>query len=315
VPICRVHGAVALLVLTLAGCAGPAADMDCSGEGSVRGEFSEINTGAFTLRHGLAWRGEGGYIALFTPGQGSARALLLSPAPEREAETVMQLLGESLLQIDFDESGRYRRFHAIGRGSISGWSSDHRASLSVDTGGCARGRVDVSSYGSVEFALPLHAPGAALAALQQPLEAGSTALPEPEPPATNAPGAPGLDDPQAAWAWVHARLDPARPLPAFATLGLSPLVAQSLAGEPRAIAALERLRSQCPDPASARPGGYFNVEGEASTRAGKRLAGDAQLADGVDGPQLVHCRVLRLVGERWHECEPIQQDCSEYASP
>jgi len=299
----------------LAGCGGGESLMDCSGEGSVQGEFSEINTGAFAFGHGLVWRAEDGYIALFTQSKASAQALLLSPAPEREAETVMHLLGESLLRINFDEAGGYRRFSVSGQGGISGWGSDHRGRLRLDAAGCARGRVDLGSYGQARFALPLHAPAAALAALQQPLEAGDMAPAEVEQAQSMPDPAPDLADPVAAWTWVHARLDPARPLPAFSVLGLSSFVAQSLAGEPRAIAALERLRSQCPDPASARPGGYFLLEGEARTREGRVLEGDAQLAAGDAGPQLLHCRVLRLVDERWQECLPMQRDCRDLAQP
>lgn len=299
------------LVFLLAGCGGPAGWLDCSGAGEVDGNFRETNSGALTFKHGLAWRGpDGGYSVLFTDDPLLAEAGRFSPDPERETNLAAGMLGALIVGYRFKPDGAYREHFTMGSSTSSGWSGADIGRISLQDD-CLRGDVRLDHYGAGAFALPSIHPEQNLAMLGETLEIDT----RPEPTASPAPlqsgAAPTIEDASTAWVAVHAQLMATDRAVALQALDFSPLVAARLAQDARIGAALDRVRSQCPDPASARLDEYGDVVGESRPAPGIVLEGTAlTTAVGTDAV-LRLCYVMKRNGEYIDQCFPLTEDCSK----
>lgn len=301
------------LAAGLGGCAPSTAFLDCSGVGEVAGEYAEINTGALRFRHGLAWiNPDGTHEVLFGDDAALFAALRASPYPGYEAQQLGEMLGAFLVGFRFDADGDYTERFTAGTAQSQGWSGADRGHIEVDQGGCARGYATLDADDWGKFALPLQRPALLGAMLEQGVEAGAA---DGRHTADDAPrvAESGLrleEDALARWRLLHARLHGLHPAEALQALGLSWPLAEQLAGEPRALAALQRVRSQCPG-ADARLDEYGSVVGEAEPQPGVRLLATAQTFLADDGAMVLHtCYVTERNGQSVEQCWPLSADCS-----
>ncbi len=301
-------------LLALAGCGGPSARLDCSRAGQVTGSFSEINSGSLNFGHGLAWREpDGGFSVLFTDDEVLAEAGRASPDPEFETGHAAAMLGELVVGYRFHADGRYRERITLGTSSSRGWSGADRGRIALQADGCVRGDVLLDYYGDGSFALPLMQPEQNGIMQNQPLEVDSR--PEAAPPAGASETVAWTDDedPLEQWRAVHLQLSASHPVEAMGALNFSPGVAVRLAADARARAALERVRSQCPDPASATLDEYGDVGGESRPAPGIVLEGTALTSLSQTGAFLRLCYVMKRNGEYIDQCFPFSEDCSRPA--
>jgi hypothetical protein len=290
--------------------------MDCSGTGEVAGSFSEINSGSLTFEHGLAWReADGAYSVLFTDDAVLAEAGRASSDPEYETGHVATMLGELVVGYRFDADGSYRERITLGSSTSRGSSGADSGRIALQTDGCVRGDVHLDYYGDGSFALPLIQPEQNRRMHGQALEVDSR--PEPAPPARafTADKVPSDEDPLEQWRAVYIQLSASHPAEAMGALNFSPGVAVRLATDARARAALERVRSQCPDPARATLDEYGDVVGEARPAPGIVLEGTALTSLSETGAFLRLCYVMKRNGEYIDQCFPFSEDCSRPATP
>lgn len=299
----RPHLACWRLVLIVAGvaplcaCNSPSAAFDCSGDGEVRGSFSEINSGELTFRHGLIVGDAGrGYTVLFTDDDLLAKALRASPEPEAEVGAIAQMLGKLVVGYEFDVAGNYQQRITRGTSSGSGMTGSDEGRVTIDDQGCARGDVTLTSYGSGFFALPLQRD-------RRRREVEGNSMGE------SASGE--ADDPLATWADAFARLIDLHPVIPLETLGFSTPAATQLSSDPRAQAALKRVREQCPDPRTATVNEYGEVVGPSTPGHGARFNGTVQVSRGPDGPVLGHCYVMQRDDAYIEQCFPLHTDCAK----
>lgn len=300
--------------LAMAGCSGPSARMDCSGVGEVAGSFNETNSGSLSFEHGLAWREpDGGFSVLFTDDELLAEAGRASPDPEFETGHAATMLGQLLVGYRFHADGSYREHITLGSSSSRGWNGADRGRIALQADGCARGDVHLDYSGDGSFALPLMQPEQNEIMNGQPLEIDFR--PEAAPPsgASETAAWPGEEDPLEQWRAVHERLSSTHPVEAMGALNFSPDVAVRLATDARARAALERVRSQCPDPANATLDEYGDVGGESRPAPGIVLEGTALTSLSETGAFLRLCYVMKRNGEYIDQCFPFSQDCSRPA--
>lgn len=308
-----------LPTLLMCGCGGSSAGFDCGGTGTVRGRYSEINSGTLEFAHGLFWGNDvQGYRVLFTDDPLLAEALRASPDPGREAPLAANMLQVLLVGYDFKPDGNYRQHFTFGSGNSSGWSGADRGEVSIDSEGCARGDVHLDHPGDGHFALPRLHPEQIAAALNTDVEIGGATQ-----GVATAAGGSGRDDSVdmlQTWRAAYRRLHEAHPATALQALGFSAPVASVLAAHPGAKLSVERMRNQCPDPATASLNEYGEVIGEArptpvSARAGVPvvatvLSGTAMASFGGDGAVIDNCYVMKRNDEWIDQCWPISTDCT-----
>jgi hypothetical protein len=272
----------------------PSSVFDCSGKGEVRGRFSETNSGEIEFRHGVvSGNAASGYTVLFTDDALLADALRASPYPVDEVEPVARLLGELVVGYTFDADGSLREHLTRGLSTSSGSGGNDKGKITVDDKGCARGDVRLQYYGSGFFALPL------------PKRAAGEARTDVEPSSSST----RHEDPLLRYADTHARLVDRHPVIPFETLGFSTRVATVLSADPRALAALERVRTQCPHPARTSLNEYAEVVGPAEPAPGIVLSGTAVTSLHGGQPTLDNCYVMQRNGEYIDQCWPFTTDC------
>lgn len=301
-------------LLLVSACGGKSAQLDCSGTGEVSGSYSETNSGSLSFLHGLAWREpHGDYIVLFTGDPTLAAAGRSSPNPEYETGHAAQMLGELVVGFQFEPNGKFRERITLGTSTSRGSSGADRGRITLQADGCARGDVQLDYYGEGSFALPLIQPEQNGRHLTQALEIDS----RPEAAITHLPLEhhewPGDDDFLGQWSLVHAQLSSADPVEALGALNFSPAVAATLARDPRALRALQRVRSQCPNPLSAALDEYGEVSGASQAAPGIVLHGTALTSLSDNGAILRLCYVMQRNAEFIEQCFPFTQDCSQPA--
>ena len=212
-----VRAAAALLPLACCACNPPSAAFDCSGDGEVRGGFSEFNSGELQFRHGVfVGDAERGYTVLFTDDAPLADALRASTDPLHEVGAIAQMLGELVVGYEFDAAGVYRQRIVRGISTGAGMTGSDEGQVTVDDEGCARGDVTLTDYGSGFFALPVQPDRRVRTVEVDARSDGST-----------------TEDPLATWSAAYSRLLDLHPAIPLETLGFSTPVAQQLSAEPR----------------------------------------------------------------------------------
>lgn len=297
--------ALPVALALLAGCS--AADqLDCSGIGTVHGQYRDVNIGSAELRYGAAWgSAELGHSVVLSDHRGYAEALQRSARPLADSELAAELLGIVVIGANYDPSGDFVDYFTYGKGRSSGSGGGYSGSLRVDADGCARGNVALYRDNAAVFALPRWRPENASLYTQGPEGGGATATDD------GGVAPPDSDDPLQWWATLHAQLMRADPGEALLALGLSAQVAAHLATDPVALATLERLRTQCPDPARARLNEYGEVEGPSTAANGITLFGWVTTDLGEGGLTIRHCSVSQRNGEAVEQCWPLTADCRE----
>lgn len=302
--ILRASAWLAALAL-LAGCS--AADqLDCGGIGTVYGQYRDVNIGNAELRYGAAWgSAELGYGVVLSSHRGYAEALQRSARPLFDSERAAELLGLVTVGAVYDTGGDFVSYFASGKGSSRGTSSGYSGSLVIDDEGCARGNFSLYDDRNAVFALPQWRPENVRLYAQGP-EGGEVSTSQ-----AGGIDPPDTDDPLQVWAALHAQLvhpDPARGLIA---LGLSVPVAEHLANDPAALRALERLRTQCPDPARAKLNEWGEVEGPSTAAPDITLSGWVSTEIDEGRLRLRMCSVSTRNGESVEQCLPLQDDCRQ----
>lgn len=310
----RLIAGLLLAAGTLAGCSPSTAHLSCEGDGSVSGHYEEINHGELSFRHGVAWRrDDGGIDVLFSAHPAVAEALRDSPNPRLEAGLVGELLAELLIGFEYAADGVYTQRFTLGSSTGSGWSGADRGRIEVDGLGCARGWADLDGDDHGRFALPLRQPQRNAMLMRQGPEADAGRVES----ISSLSGPDVVDEPFPRWQAVHQRLHARHPAAALQALGLSLPAAERLAAEAIALAALQRLREQCPDPASAGYDDFGDVVGIVSPRPGISLESTVLTFIGPHGPQLHLCYAMARDGRPIEQCFPLRQDCSQapYVGP
>jgi hypothetical protein len=287
--------------LLLAGCGQPSGMLDCSGHGTARGSHEEINSGQLEFKHAVAFALGSGYTVIFTDDATLAELMRASPSPEYEAALAAAMLDRLLVGFRFDAQGQLLEHLTLGNSTSSGTDGSDRGAMTADTDGCARGDVRRKYHGNAYFAVPLAHPekrGAALA-----VEYGD---------ATNAamPASPD-DDMLARWRAAYARLTDLHPVTAVQALGFSAPAAAVLAADPRTAAVLERVRTQCANPARATLNEYGEVAGPSLSHDGFVFQSTVVAETAQDGAYLANCYVMHRNDEALEQCWPLKQDCSK----
>lgn len=285
--------------------------LDCSGVGNVAGSFRDSSSGSLTFRHGVAWREpDGAYSVLFTDEPLLAEAGRVSPHPAYEMGFAAEIVDALLVGYRFTPDGSYRDRFTAGRSTSSGWSSADSGDIAVDASGCVRGDVQLDGNGDGAFALPLTSPEHNAAMLVEALEVDTRSEAAMSAASLAADAAPAAEDPLAQWNDIHAQLMASDPAFALQAMNFSRDVAARLASDARVLAALERVRHQCPDPASASLDEYGDVIGLSRPAPGIVLEGKALTSLGENGAFLRLCYALQRNGEPIEQCFPYKEDCS-----
>ncbi len=305
VPTCMRLG-LFLALTPLIGCGKLSDALDCSGAGETRGSYKSSNNGELDFEHGLAWRNtDGTYTVLFTRDTVLAEALRVSPEPEWESARIGEVLRELLVGFQFHPDGKYHQHITLGTSTSSGWSGADKGSIKLDADGCLRGDVVLDHYGAGHFALPLieHQPS---------VTTGNAAVEyDPRPERDAARTGQGTEpDALAVWSQAWARLQSAHPVTALQTLGFSQAVATRLVDDKRALAALARIRGQCPEPGSAKIGDYGDIEGPAHPKPGMVMGASGSTEISPLGEVFIKCYIMQRNGEYIDQCWPLTTDCT-----
>ncbi len=308
------------------------ASLSCEGEGEgqAQGGYDDANSGAGQFRYGAAWThgtdeaepSADGMLSLLDPlrhsvvltdERGFAEAMRASADPERDVWILGDLFNANRIRVEYDADGKAVAYQldTAHRGSSTvppDAPNFGKGRLAIDEAGCVRGGFRFDFRREAQFALPLWRSDAAAWFAQSP-EAGVEDGHAAEPPRP----APQPDDALAQWAQVHAQLMLENPAHALLALGLTPSAATVAAEFPQVRATLERLRTQCPDPARSRPEPQFHAFGEivgvASPAPEIELAGTVR-TQAVDGAAVLQqCYVTGRNGQPVEQCWPMQSDC------
>ena len=287
--------------LLLAGCGQPSDMLDCSGHGTARGSHDEINSGQLDFKHAVAFALDGGYTVIFTDDATLAELMRQSPSPEQEVALAGAMFDRLLVGFRFDGHGQLLQHLTLGNSTSWGTDGSDRGAMTADTDGCARGDVRRKYNGNAYLAVPLAHPerrGAELA-----VEYGA---------ATNAavPYAPD-DDLIARWREAHERLTNLHPVTAVQALGFSASAAAVLAADPRTRDVLERVRTQCVDPAQATLNEYGEVAGPSPSHDGFVFQSTVVTETDRDGEYLANCWVMQRNDESLEQCWPLKTDCTK----
>ena len=140
----------------------PEAPVAISGKTSVKGHFSEVNTGTFDFVDGIAWPGGLGTVVYVVSKPIASAAIAGSPCPMTMARSLTVLRNAGWSEVTLDSAGKSDYFGAgtpfggSGREQEVGgkyWSSTLRKA-----GNRVAGRVDHKDKGNFEFDLPLSSP-------------------------------------------------------------------------------------------------------------------------------------------------------------
>lgn len=291
------------MVLTglLAGCGQPSDMLDCAGDGTARGSHDEVNSGQLDFKHAVAFAQGGGHTVIFTDDATLADVMRQSPDPEREGALAASMFDRLLVGFRFDGGGQLKEHLTLGNSTSWGTDGSDRGAMRIDDAACARGDVRRKYHGNAYFAVPLAHPeqhGGALA-----VEYGE---------ATNAaiPAVPDHDL-LARWRAAHARLTDLHPVTAVQALGFSASAATVLAADPRTQSTLERIRTQCADPALATLNEYGEVSGPSPAHGGFVFQSTVVTETAADGEYLANCWVMHRNDEALEQCWPLKQDCSK----
>ncbi|MFA5938230.1 MAG: ankyrin repeat domain-containing protein [Sinimarinibacterium sp.] len=278
----------------------PSLIMSCSGEGSARGHYGEVNFGELDLDYAVVSASEGGHVVIFSDDPTVAAAMRSSPEPETEGPLAAAIFGRRLLGVRFDGDGE--AFEFLERSNSWKWDGSGnfaQGQVRIDRHGCARGGVRIARHGVGRFAVPLHGPQGLVS--QERSQAGS------HPESRDA-------DPLALWSEAHARLMDPDAVTAIQALGFSEPAAAVLAEDPRMAAVLKRMRTQCTDPAQARFDGFGDIEGRSPSDNGVVFRSQVKARATVSGAVIDRCSVMeRTFGELWNQtdqCWPLMEDCS-----
>jgi hypothetical protein len=296
-----------LAAAVIGGCGGQlSSTMDCGGEGAVRGKYENVNDGKLEFKQGVAWRNDAGsYTVLFTGDPVLAKALRASPDPDSEAARLGQVLGELLVGLQYHPDGKFEQRITRGTSTSSGRSNRDEGHAAADAQGCLRGDVKLSGYGFAHFALPLLAPEKIAATIGGGVEADSRAQ-QPLAPASVDDEADALTRWSAAW----TRLNEVHPVSALQAMGFSSPVAAALADDKRALAALKRMRGQCPEASTASVNEYDEVVGDSHPRPEIVLNGTGAASIGPQGGVIDNCYVMKRNDQYIDQCWPLSQDCT-----
>jgi hypothetical protein len=287
--------------ILLTGCGQPSDVLDCSGTGTARGHHEEANSGKLDFKHAVAFALGDGYTVLFTDDPTLAELMRNSPAPEHEAALAGSMFNRLLVGFRFDAAGQLTEHLTLGNSTSSGTDGSDRGAMTADTDGCARGDVRRKYYGNAYFAVPLAHPerrGAELA-----VEYGTDSS------ATIA--AASDDDPIARWTTAHERLTNLHPVTAVQAMGFSASAATVLAADPRTQDVLERVRTQCVDPAQATLNEYGEVVGPSISHHGIVFQSTVVTETSGSGEFLANCYVMHRNDEALEQCWPLRTDCSK----
>jgi hypothetical protein len=280
--------------------------MDCSGDGAVRGKYDNINDGKLEFKQGAAWRnGNGGFTVMFTRDPVLATALRASPDPDSEAARLGQVLGELLVGLQYHPDGKFEQRITRGTSTSSGWSGADEGRAAMDEQGCLRGDAKLSGYGFAHFALPLLAPEEIAATIGSGVEADSRTRPSPTVASVD-----GEVDALTRWSAAWTRLNQTHPVTALQAMGFSSPAAAALADDKRALAALKRMRGQCPQASTASVNEYDEVVGDSHPRPDIVLNGTGTASIGPQGGVIDNCYVMKRNDQYIDQCWPLSQDCT-----
>lgn len=286
--------------LLFTGCGHPSDVLDCSGTGTARGSYDEVNSGQLEFKHAVAFATGDGYTTIFTSDATLAELMRTSPDPEQEVARAGAMFDQLLVGFRFDAQDQLSEHLTLGNSTSKGTDSSDRGAITIDSEDCARGDVRSKYHGNAYFAVPLAHPekhGIELA-----VEYGA---------ATNAaiPYAPD-DNLLTRWREAHGRLTHLHPVTAVQALGFSASAATVLAADPRTQDALERVRTQCADPAKATLNEYGEVVGPSIAHQDLVFQSTVITEVSNDGPYLATCYVMQRNDEALEQCWPINTDCS-----
>lgn len=287
--------------LLLAGCGQPSDVLDCAGTGTARGYYDEINSGKLDFKYAVVFPNGEGYTVIFSDDVVLADTMRHSPDPEHEGTLAATMFGRLLVGFRFDASGDLTEYLTRGSSTSSGTAVSGGGHLSIDETGCARGDIHQFYNGAGFVATPLSHP-----------EKHGDALAIEYAAATNAaiPAAPD-DDLLIRWRSAYARLAGPHPISAIQALGFSESAANVLAGDPRTQDVVERMRTQCADPATATLNEYGEVVGPSPRHDGFVFQSTISTATASDGEFIDNCYVMQRNDEALEQCWPLQTDCSK----
>ena len=296
-----VLGVLLATSLLLAGCGQPSDVLDCSGHGTARGHHDEINSGKLDLKHAVAFTLDGGYTVIFTDDATLAELMRQSPSPEHEVALAGAMFDRLLVGFRFDGHGQLLQHLTLGNSTSWGTDGSDRGTMIASTDGCARGDVRRTHHGNAYFAVPLAHPerrGAELAVEYDPAShAAMTSVPD--------------EDLLARWRAAHTRLADLHPVTAVQALGFSASGAAVLAADPRIRDVLERVRTQCADPAKAALNEYGEVVGPSPSHDGFVFQSTVVTESSNDGEYLANCWVMHRNDEALEQCWPLRTDCTK----
>jgi hypothetical protein len=293
---------VLIACASVLGCGEPSDAFDCSGDGTARGGYEEINAGELRFEHAVVFPQGEGHTVLFSDDPVLAEVMRHSPDPESEGAMAAKMFGRLLVGFRFDAGGQLGEH--LTRGTSTSWGTDgsDRGAMRIDAEGCARGDVRMSHNGAGYFAVPLSHPERleAMAAV----ELG---------PASNAavPAEVAEDDLLARYARAHARLMDGHPVNALEALGYSTGAASVLAADPRSDGVLARMRSQCVDPRTARVNEYGEIIGPSPQQDGLVFQGTVVTQSTSAGEVISNCYVMGRNGQNLEQCWPLETDCAK----
>ena len=287
------------LASLLAGCGQPSDVLDCSGDGTARGSHDEVNSGKLEFKHAVAFALGDGYTVIFSDDPTLAELMRHSPSPEHEVALAGAMFDRLLVGFRFDGHGQLTGHLTLGNSTSWGTDGSDRGAMTADADGCARGDVRRKYHGNAYFAVPLAHPEKRGAGLAVEYGAASNAA---------IPALPD-DDLLARWRAAHARLTDLHPVTAVQALGFSAPTAVVLAADPRMQDVLERVRTQCVDPAQATLNDYGEVSGPSPSRDGFVFQSTVVTESSNDGEFLANCWVMQRNDEALEQCWPLKTDC------
>ena len=271
------RSSVATMIALLVGCGQPSDMLDCTGHGTARGGHDEINSGQLEFKQAVAFATGDGHTVIFTDDATLAELLRQSPSPEHEGARAGAMFDRLLVGFRFNRHGQLLEHLTLGNSTSSGTDGSDRGAMTVDTDGCARGDVRRKYNGNAYFAVPLAHPDRRSAEMAVEYGSASSA---PIPAASDA-------DPIARWRDAHARLTNLHP-----------------------VTAVERVRTQCVDPAQATLNEYGIVVGPSISHRGNVFQSTVITEPSNEGEYLVNCYVMQRNDDALEQCWPLDTDCS-----
>jgi hypothetical protein len=285
----RTIGAAAL-ACALAGCEAVLGQaLSCEGHGSAHGRYEQINTGSLEFRHVVAIPQGSGYAVIFTDDPTLAAVMRASADPEGAGTLAARMYGRLLIGYRFDARRRLTGYFSHGSSEGGGSGGGLSGRLRIDGEGCIRGHVRSKYDGAASFAV-------------RPVVRDDDGL---LPSAALAKEGGALE----VWSAAYERLVDSDPVVALMALGFSRPVAVVLARDVRSSAVLERMRTQCADPAQARIDEWGDVVGPSPAHEGFVFKATVRAGMTGDGAVIDNCSVMSRNGESVEQCWPLHEDC------